>query len=399
MSDIEILSPSPPGDKAGQARSALLRRLVDVVAMPTSAIAPSDRSMAGDVLLDMMFHVDDGDRLYVSHRLQEIREAPRRLLRYLGQCAFEIAEPVLRHNLGLDACDLSAISRETSPQHAIAIAQRKTVEPALADALSENSEPEVVRMLLRNKGADLPESCVDRIVTLSRHLPEMCAPLLARPELKPAQAMALFWWADGPSRRLILSRHAADRAMLIERCSDVFPMAAAENWSDPVTRKTLQLIEPRQRNRLAIEKSPYDSLEHAVEVASKKGLSGQVAQEIGYLAGVKPVTIAKILSDKGGDGLAILCKATGLKREYLRLLWEAQRRPAEVEAGEIHPQFAYVSETYEILSSGKAQTVLRYWNWALSSSYSPKQTFDTDHANDEEDFSTTRRTARLVFGR
>jgi len=222
--------------------------------------------------------------------------------------------------------------------------------------------------------------------------------------LRPSQAMAMFWWADGPTRADILNRQSASRAELIENCSDVFPMAAEEGWNDPVTRKTLQLIERRQRNRAAIEKSPFDSLEHAIETAAEKGMSPATAQEIGYLAGIKPVTVAKLLSDTGGEGLAVLCKATGLRRDYLHLLWNALKRPVENMEGRPHPLWENARNLFETLSVVKAQTALRYWNWSMSSSFSPRMgvansTAGTPPPEDEAgSFSTTKRTARLLFG-
>ena len=41
-------------------------------------------------------------------------------------------------------------------------------------------------------------------------------------------------------------------------------------------------------------------------------MTREIAEEIAYLAGIKPMTGAKIMTDDGGEGLAILCKATGL---------------------------------------------------------------------------------------
>ena len=73
-----------------------------------------------------------------------------------------------------------------------------------------------------------------------------------------------------------------------------------------------------------------------------------------------------IFQDPGGEGLAVLCKATGLKRQYLRALWTALRRP---EGG---ADFIRVSEAYETIAVAKAQTVLRYWNWSLSAAFSPE---------------------------
>jgi hypothetical protein len=131
-------------------------------------------------------------------------------------------------------------------------------------------------------------------------------------------------------------------------------------------------------------------------------MDAHTEQEIGYLSGVKPITAAKILGDEGGEALAVLCKATGVKRDFLPVLWVALNKPLELE-GVVHPQFQHVSEVYEVLSVAKAQTILRYWNWALSSAYSPGAVQSGPAmpvpANEEEEFSTAQRTARLVFGR
>lgn len=397
----EDVSGNPEGATGGRARRLLLRRLIDFVALPATAVAPQDRSMGGDILLEMLFHASPDDRRFCAERLQVNKEAPRRLMRYLAMSDLEVARPILEVNEGFDAADLATIADETSLDHRLLIAQRKRIDPCVAEALCQREEPAVLKALLQNRGAEISERGMDLLVQHSRTVEGLTTLLIKRLELIPSQAMAMFWWADGATRRTILQRQAADRLELVDLCSDVFAVAAQENWSDPVARKTLQLIERRQRNRAAIEKSPYDSLEHAVEVAAEKGLTPELAQEIGFLAGVKPVTIAKILSDAGGEGLAVLCKATGLKRPYLARLWHALRRPLKLDDGKLHPQFAYLSETYELLAVAKAQTTLRYWNWSLSASYSPRTgptAEDATESPNETRFSTSRRTAQLVFG-
>ncbi|MEZ5947065.1 MAG: DUF2336 domain-containing protein [Hyphomonas sp.] len=388
----------------GRARNTLFRRLVDIVSMPsTTRLAHQDRHMAGDILLDMLFHADDKDRAMCAHRLATSGEAPRRLLRYLAQCKFEIARPLLEQNESFDGCDLREIAMTGSPEHRLAIARRKVVPDCVSEYLAEFGEVHVIRDLVANAGAVLPEQAMDKLVIRAKEEPSLCAALIERLEVRPSHAMTLFWWADGQTRRKILQRHAADRLEVIESCKDVFEMMARENWSDPVARKALQLIERRQRNRAALEKSPYDSLEGAINAAAINGMTAELAQEIGYLAGIKPVTAAKIMTDAGGEALAVLCKATGVKRDFLPVLWAALRRPLELEEGVIHPQFAHVAETYEILPVAKAQTTLRYWNWSLSSAFSPTsaqlQKETPDPANEEAVFSTAQRTARLVFGR
>ncbi len=387
----------------GRARKALLRRLIDYTALPASRVAPQDRALAGDILLDMLLHATENERRQCAQRLSTMREAPRRVLRYLAQCVFEIARPVLEENEAFDSSDLLELIDVVGPEHQMAIAGRKRVQPVVCDRLAQVAELATLRILLKNRRAEMSETAIDRLVSRSRKEDELCALIIERPELRPAQAMAMFWWADGLSRRAILQRYSADRSDLIAMCDDIFSIAAGEGWQDPVARKTLQLIERRQRNRAAIDKSPFDSLEHAIKAASIQGLTPDLAQEIGYLAGVKPVTIAKLMSDKGGEGLAVLCKATGLKRHAIEELWLALRRPLELDDGAPNPLFERVKETYEILSVAKAQTTLRYWNWSLTAAFSHSQAVnsgvDEDEANDDNAFSTSRRTARLVFGK
>ena len=370
--------------------------------MPASRMAHQDRNMVGDILLDMLFHADDSDRALCALRLAVCRDVPKRLVRYLCQREFHIAKPLLEQNEGLSSCDLEETAAVGGFEHRRAIAQRKLVPEAVGLYLSRHAETEVLEDLLANRGAILAEQTMDQLVARSRTHEPLCAFLIERLELKPSQAMAMFWWADSATRRKILQRHAADRIEVIDTCKDVFEMSAAENWADPVVRQALRLIERRQRNRQALEQSQFDSLEHAINEAGLNGMSAQMAQEIGFLAGLKPVTAAKLLSDPGGEGIAVLCKATGVKRDFLPVMWAAMKRPLEETDGVVHPAFQNVADTYELLTVAKAQTTLRYWNWSLSAAQTPTAATDGTEAGqtgeETAQFSAAQRTVQLVFG-
>jgi len=215
----------------------------------------------------------------------------------------------------------------------------------------------------------------------------------------------MFWWCAPEDRRTILQRFAVSREVMQEASEDVFPMVAEEGWADPVARKALQFIERRQRNRVAIEKSPFDSLEQAVMVAARDGLTRETASEIAFLAGVKPLTGAKLLGDPGGEPLAILCKATGMSRTDLTNLWRSMRRPETTAEGLVHPDWERVQITYEMLAVDRAQTVLRYWNWSLSSALTPSLLRAIRDGEDDgvDEYSAPERAAMMVlaedFGR
>lgn len=353
--------------------------------------------MASDILLDMLFEASDQDRALCSKRLQTSTEAPRRLMRYLAQCKLDVARVLLEENAAFDASDLCEVIEETGVEHQLLIAARRNLSVVVCEALIDQGEVPVLRVLLNNTGAEISESSIDKVVALSQQHEEFCRLLVARRELTPSQAMAMFWWSDGATRKAILSKHSADRMILVNLCSDVFSMMKPEDWKDPVARKTLQLIERRQRNRAALERSDYESLEAAVSAAATNSMTPELMQEIGYLAGIRPVCMAKLVSDLGGEGLAVLCKATGLKRPALLDLWKAMRRPVHLDGDKMHPQLKYVMDTYDELSVMKAQTVLRYWNWSLTAAGTAKRKAAND-SGDKDNFSASTRTANLVFG-
>ncbi len=389
MSELPISVGEAPGDGAGAAivpaasdgfaRRSLLRRLMDVVALPSSRGNIQDRAIAGDLLLEILIESDVSVRELCARRLQDMSHAPKRLLRFLALDIPQVAKVILAENKAFDDADLVFVVNNGETLHRIAVAHRKEVGAAVSLAIAETGDTVAMKTLLENSTCKLSDRAVELIVSASRKARELCPLLTAREELRPAHALAMFWWCEAPERRAVLLRFSAERTLLIDMCSDIFRYAATD--TDPVVRKALQVIERRQRNRQAIEKSPHESLEAAIEAAAQKGIDPEAMVDISNLSGIKPETGERIFRDPGGEGLAVLCKATGLKRQYLRALWTALGR----ESTERSPAFDRVSELYETIAVAKAQTVLRYWNWSLRSAYSPDGVVDEITPEEEAD--------------
>jgi len=381
-------------------RRQLAQRLADVICIPESQLAPQERHMAGDVLVELLREADIELRERVAKRLVMLNEAPRTILVILAKDELQVAQHVLEKSKNLTDSDLIQIARKVPLSHRKVIAKRRHIADAVVDVLVEFLEEEVVEIALQNKGANFSETALQRILRMSRNHHRYVELLQTRVELRPSHGLTMFWWADSDARRKILKRFSIARTVLQDSCADLYPKAAANGWSDPVTRKALQFIERRQRNRAAMNRSEYEGLEAVLEAAEAGGLTREITQEISYMAGVKPATGAQILTDTSGEAIAILCKAPGLKRDYIFKIWKALRRPAEDENGDMHPDLQRAISTYDEISTDKAQTVLRYWNWSLTSSLNEKV---LRHIKDgviprEEEYGAAAITAALVFG-
>ena len=400
---LELNETTPPDVAAAprsRARIALFKRLADVVCLPASRVNTFERSVTADLLVDMLREAPAEERIRVARRLAVLGEIPPSLVRLLLLDEFVVAEPLLEGCASLSDADLLDCARNGALEHRRLIAQRRGVGEVVAEALVERMEPQVVETLLRNELARLTNTAIETIVAVTREDPRFVPQLLRRAELRPHHAYVMFWWADADARRIILQRFAVSREVLQDAATDVFALAAEEGWADPISRKALQFIERRQRNRLALAKSRFASLDEAI-AAAKPGMTRETAEEISYLSGLKPMTGAKIFTDAGGEPLAILCKATGLPKSAVTSLWQAMRRPLTEESGSPSRSLERVLITYDMIAVDRAQTVLRYWNWALSSALTPALLRAIREGDDEalDDHSTPQRAAMLVLQR
>ncbi|MDQ1155380.1 DUF2336 domain-containing protein [Brevundimonas sp. SORGH_AS_0993] len=390
----------PAPDTPAKARQALLKRLADLVSLPASRVNAFERAVTGDLLVEMLRLAAPEERRRVAARLAPLAELPNSVTRLLLRDAVDIAGLLIEQCAALTDADLVACARDAGPEHRRLIAGRRNLSEIVTEALLATEDPEVAEVVLRNAAARLSQAGVEMAVGLSRQHRHLCAPLLKRPELRPSGAYVMFWWSNPADRRTILQRFAVSREVMQEVSEDVFVLAAREDWSDPVVRKALQFIERRQRSRAAVDKSPFESLEQAVAVAARDGLSRETAAEIAFLAGLKPLTGAKLMGDPGGEPLAILCKATGLTRLDLLNLWRSMRRPEATPEGGLNPDWERVQITYEMLAVDRAQTVLRYWNWTLSSALTPTLLQAIRDGDEEavDEYSAPARAAMMVLG-
>lgn len=400
LSEVAHLEEAEGPAPASRARLALFKRLADVVCLPGSRVNAFERSMTADLLVEMLREAVVGERLRVARRLASLGEIPNSLVRLLLRDVFEVARELLENCASLNDADLLDCASNAGIEHRMAIAARRGVGEVVSEALVERREAPVIEALLKNELARLSCGAVEVLVAASRDQLRLVPMLLRRPEMRPSHAYIMFWWADAAARATILQRFAVSREVLQDAAGDVFQIAAGENWSDPLARKALQFIERRQRNRAAIDKSPYASLEEAVAAAAP-GMSREAAEEISYLSGLKPMTGAKIFTDPGGEPLAVLCKATGLPRAAVRALWRGLRRPETLPTGELSPELERIMIVYDMIAVDRAQTVLRYWNWALSSALTPallRAIRDGDEAAVDE-YSLPQRAAMLALKR
>ncbi len=153
MSEPASLSsfPEPEAPRAApRSRTALLKRLADVVCLPTSRINAFERSMTADLLVEMLRDANVGERERVARRLATLVEIPGVLARLLMRDELPVARALLVEAERLSDADLIACLYQSTTDHRRLIAKRRGVSEVVADALIDMGEGAVIETLLRN---------------------------------------------------------------------------------------------------------------------------------------------------------------------------------------------------------------------------------------------------------
>jgi uncharacterized protein (DUF2336 family) len=151
-----------------RARHALLKRLADVVSLPASRINAFERSVTGDLLVEMLRLASPEDRRRVAARLAPLAELPNALARMLLRDEPQIAGLLIEQCASLSDADLVACARDATIEHRFLMASRRGLSEVVSETLLSFGESQVIEAVLRNNTARLSQVAIEGVVSLSR---------------------------------------------------------------------------------------------------------------------------------------------------------------------------------------------------------------------------------------
>ena len=143
MSEPAATSADGAPSQGPRARHALLKRLADVVSLPASRVNAFERSVVGDLLVEMLRLATPEDRRRVAVRLAPLGEIPDSLARLLLRDEPEIAGILIEQCAALSDSDLMACAYEAGLEHRFLLAARRNLSEVVTDALLVHNEPAV----------------------------------------------------------------------------------------------------------------------------------------------------------------------------------------------------------------------------------------------------------------
>ena len=332
----------------------LVKRLGDLLLLPPDQVTPLDRSLVDEILVRVLDFVDVEQRVKLATRISGMTEPPHQVLAKLAADEIKVAAPILEKNTEIRDSDLVDIIRRGNQAHRLIIAARKNVQSSVADALVDWGERDVLITLVKNDRATLSLTTLQRLVGRSRYIADLQPVLAARADLHPALGFAMFWWLPIDLRAKILTRFHISRRLMQQAIRDAIVSGDIDVHSyDPVQQVTLDFI---QSNRTRLDKD-----EPCVMAHLKTGRLDLFLTGLCKAGHISHQTLVKVLRDKGGEPMAVLCKAAGLARKdfvmLISLFWKASNRDAELTA-----RLPALSSLFDSLPLDSAELILRYWD-------------------------------------
>lgn len=339
-------------------RTLMVRKLTDIVVLPSGRISSNERALVADILMHVLDKVEEALRIEVAQRLAHAAECPPALVRMLLLDEPAVAEKIADGAETVPEALLIEAARDGTKAHRVAIARRPDLSMAVADACLAYDEIEICKLVLKRDTCTLSPNAVNRIVALSSSNREVQSLLLRRTELEPAHGFVMFWWVDGDRRRRILTRFALDRSVIQDALADLYPRVFRGGDPDTVVKDILVLSERRHRPRgVNGEPVSLDVVKRTLAAACRYP-AHEIIDAVSMIGGVSRELASRILRDPGGEPFAVLCKSLGVPRGdfYDFLVDAAEGEEAQARADRLLGIFDSMARDF-------SRAVLRYWDW------------------------------------
>lgn len=304
-------------DKTAEARSTLVEVVTDLPLSANDGISERERKLVFEILGKLVHETEMSVRRTISERMSDMPDAPRDMIRLLANDKIEIAYPVLTKSTVLKDEDLVEIVRGRTLEHQLAVAIRQKVSESVSDALVGAGDKNVIKCLLQNTNAEISRATMEYLVDQSEREDSFREPIVRRQDLDEDLAKKMFLWV-----------------------SDVLRDVIVRDWDLPVDTVNGLLRDAEAREKKLREKAHPSKAKGLAEKLADQGLltpqsmlrvlrNGDVALFIAMMQHMSKMPepfVRKLVFDREGYGLAVLCADCGISREVFGAIYTLTRQ-------------------------------------------------------------------------
>lgn len=332
-------------------RRALLSEITNVFLENAEAHTDRDRQYFGAIMGQVAFELEQSIREELAQRLAQENLAPHDLIVRLAKDNISVAQPILENSQVLNDDDLVEITQSSSQDHMMAMTRREDISETVSAALIDNGNSYVVEGVVKNSGAKISDTSMQRVVEISRDNENLHRPVLARPDLPFDLMQDMFDYVSMDLKQDILE-HTKEIAP--EKLNDMLQDVRAKFDRKGKLRSRV-LSKPEVVVQSLEDKGQLT--EQAMVSFIRKNKYAEFLVAFGKLADIDIKTAKRLAEDKTGEGLAIACKASGFDRSTFSSILMALSHGSD---RAINETYRLINQ-YDRLQLEVAQRTIRFW--------------------------------------
>lgn len=341
-------------ERSPEKRRVLLEGISDLFISTRQDVSEDESALMGDILNRLVHDVEMTVRRSLAERLAEVGDAPHELITTLANDEIDVAAPILSRSGVLQDSDLIEIARHRTMEHMMAVSRRDAISEEVSDALVDNGDDDVIETLLDNHNAMISRRAISYLANESQRVDRFQKPLLTRPDLPAELAYEMFDWVSGALRQHILTSYDVDESLVDDIIADTKKTALDAEQDDPRGNEAAKLV-------LRLEKAGILTESFLVQTL-RDGRIDVFITALATKSGIDLKTARRIFFDRGEEGLAISCKASGFDRSTFASLLLLRRKSTERGAPMAPTALEKLMSMYDTITERNARRVLRFWN-------------------------------------
>ena len=292
------------GDKQPEARAELSHIVSGLLDM---GLRQAEKELIADILINLMRQAEKDLRLALAERLSVQPNAPLRLILFMAQDDIGVADTVLRNSPVLNDLDLLYIIQSKDADYWRSIAHRHQLNEPVIDALTDTRDIQTACTLAENAEINLSTHAIEIMADIARNSKELARPLMSRQEIPESLARTLYEVVGKELERTISSSIANEMSVL-DSVKDILIEFSTDAKDE---------FEPTQAMMKAAQLFA-DKGQLSTDLMMKTITRGQIQSfiaQISCVSGVASQKTVSFLRDPNGQGLAVICKSIGFKRD------------------------------------------------------------------------------------
>ena len=337
-------------DKTVAGRQALTATVTDLFFSRGNALTDRERALMTEILRQLINDVESSIRRSLAEKLAHQKDAPRDLVLALANDEIAVAHVILQHSEVLRDEELIEIIHHRTLEHQLAIALRKSVSEPVCDALIETGHVDVIRALLENANAHISAATMAYLVEQSKRVDTYQNPLLCRPDLPVELARRMYWWVSAALRKHILEHFAIDPAEF----DDALEGAVTELASEPEADSKAALLADHLAAEQTIDAPLLVQTLRQGEIALFEALLVKVT-------GIRLTLVRRLLFERGGEGLAIACRALRIEAPLFASIYLLSRKARPSDPPPARGEVKRILDLYGGITFQSADQLLKKW--------------------------------------